>query len=71
MGKGLTKAQSATLMFIRDNEPVKLFPVGGPSLQMAKKLVGMGMVETKAPAGFGFTRYLLTDLGRSALGEQP
>lgn len=66
----LTKAQRRALEYVRDNEPVKLFPASGPSLSFVRKLVDQGLVRTEAPSAFGFIRYLLTDAGRAALEAQ-
>ncbi len=68
MGK-MTKARLTALKFIRDNEPVKLFPIPGPSLRLVRKMAAEGLVLERPSGPFGFVRYLLSPAGRSALEE--
>lgn len=69
MAGKLTKARKAALVFVRDNEPVKLFPIGGPSLSLVKKMTLEGFFIEERPGAFEFIRYSLSQSGRLALSE--
>lgn len=67
----LTPAQKRALTWIEANEPVCTFPCNGtaPSTRFVGKLVDLGFVEScgQEAGRFGFTKFALTDHGRSLL----
>lgn len=69
----LTEAQRRHLMWIRDREPVSMFPVGeGPQMWFVRRLVKLGLVEAAgSEAGqWGFTRFVVSPTGRAALDRE-
>lgn len=71
--KKLTPAQKRALHWVRGHQPVSMFPVGGPSLSLIKRMDVMGLIERAGcdPGRFGFTRFQLSDAGRAALDGKP
>lgn len=70
----LTKAQRKAMEWVREHEPVSLFPCDGsaPDIRfVTRRLVSLGYVHAvgreRKPGFFGFTTYALTDAGRAAL----
>ena len=70
MGK-MTKAQIRAINWISAREPVSMFSADGPRLSFVRKLIDLGFVEAVGVerGRFGFIRYSLTNVGRSALEE--
>lgn len=71
----LTPAQKRALAWIEANEPVSMFPCDGsaPSARFVGKLVDLGFVESvgREAGMFGFSKFALTDHGRSLLHPTP
>lgn len=64
----LTKARRAALLYVQETQPVKLFPLTGPSLRIIRQMTKDGLLSaTPSTTGFGFIAYSLTDAGRAAL----
>lgn len=66
----LTKAQRKALEWLRDNGPVSLIPIGGPSFAMLRRCKVRGFVDDsgREPGHvFRLTVFALTDAGRRAL----
>lgn len=72
--KKLTPARRRALLWIKENEPVSMFPLDGsaPSLTFVKRLVGEMLVEKVGQRNmgrYGFTQYGLSPAGRAALED--
>jgi len=69
----LTKAQKKALLWMRDNEPVSIFPCDGiaPSMRFIKRLESSGLVERvgveKGP--WDLAKFSTSEAGRAALKE--
>lgn len=70
----LTKRQREALAWIRDHEPVSMFPFDGvaPSIRFVRKLRLLGLVEEvgKERGILGLTKFALTDAARAALNPE-
>jgi len=80
MSEKLTPAQRRALTWLRENEPVSMFPLDGiaPSLRFTKHLEKLGLVERVGKTtsngtflGGGFTLFGLTERARSMLAGRP
>lgn len=67
----MTPAELKALIWFEVNGPVALFDAKAPSSSIRRKLLAVGLIETcgteAGHGAFGFTKFRLSQLGRSAL----